>query len=427
MKTKIIPIIGLLSLISIIFFSCEETTYREYKGNAPVYMSYADLRTSIKEEQNVDLKNPGKIYFKDNYIFIIEELKGIHVFDNNNPAAPVKKTFIKVPGVVDMAISGNILYADSFVDLVILDVQDVKNIHEVGRVRDILPYTVPPTENEFPKGFIDKEKGLVVDWELKTIKERVYNNSDVYPVFKTGFAGMDNSSIKTLSSGVSSGGVGIGGSMARFGLKDKVLYLLGGNTLKLFDITVKTTPAKLFDINPGNGIETMFITGNNMFLGTTTGMIIYDITNPQTLIRKSTYNHMRSCDPVVVDDTLAYMTLRSGTNCGGTINCLDVVNIKNIVQPSLVRSYPMTNPFGLGKDGDLLFICDGNAGLKVYDASDPKTISNRLIYTYPNIKAYDVIPIGDVLVLIGDEGLFQYNYSNVQNITLMSLIPVVTD
>jgi hypothetical protein len=238
---------------------------------------------------------------------------------------------------------------------------------------------------------------------------------------------LDGAFYSVASSGVSSGGTGIGGSMARFGLKDKVLYLLDGNTLKLFDITVKTTPAKLFDINPGNGIETMFITGNNMFLGTTTGMIIYDITNPQTLIRKSTYNHMRSCDPVVVDDTLAYMTLRSGTNCGGTINSLDVVNIKNISQPSLIQSYPMTNPFGLGKDGDLLFICDGNAGLKVYDASNAKTISNHLIYTYPNIKAYDVIPIGDVLVLIGDEGLFQYNYSNVLNITLMSLIPVVTE
>ena len=134
---------------------------------------------------------------------------------------------------------------------------------------------------------------------------------------------------------------------------------------------------------------------------------------------------MRSCDPVVVDDTLAYITLRSGTNCGGVINSLDVVNIKNISLPTLVRSYPMTNPFGLGKDGDLLFICDGNAGLKVYDAADPKTISSNLIYTYPNIKAFDVIPIGDVLVLIGDDGLYQYDYSNVQNISLMSTIAVV--
>ena len=424
MKAKIIPILTFLSLFSIFFCSCEDTTYREYKGNRPVYMSYEDLRTSITEVQNVDLRNPGKIYFKDNYIFIIEELEGIHVFDNFNPSAPVKKTFVKVPGVVDMAISGNILYADSFVDLVVLDVQDIENIHEVGRVKDILPYTIPPTENEFPIGNVDKEKGLVAGWELGTIKERVYDNPIIYPVFKSQMD-MRESAFMSASSGVGSGGIGIGGSMARFGLKDKVLYLLDNNTLKLFDITVKATPAKLFDVNPGSGIETMFLTGTNMFLGTTTGMIIYDISNPQVLIRKSTYNHMRSCDPVVVDDTLAYITLRSGTNCGGVINSLDVVNIKNISLPALVRSYPMTNPFGLGKDGDLLFICDGNAGLKVYDAADPKTISSHLIYTYPNIKAFDVIPIGDVLVLIGDDGLYQYDYSNVQNISLMSTIAVV--
>lgn len=425
MKAKIIPIILFFFLISIIFFSCDDATFREYKGNAPVYMSYIDLRKSVTEEQNVDLKNPGKIYFKDSYIFIIEELKGIHVYDNTNPLTPVKKAFIKVPGVVDMAISGNILYCDSFVDLVVLDVQDIQNIQEVGRVRDILPYTVPPTGNQLPKGFIDKEKGLVVDWEVKTIKERVYNNPDIYPVFNTGIALKDNSLYMTLSSGVSSGGVGIGGSMARFGLKDKVLYLLDGNTLKILDISVKSTPLKWSDISLGSGIETMFLTGKNMFLGTTTGMIIYDITNAQSPVRKSTYSHMRSCDPVVVDDTLAYITLRSGTNCGGSINSLDVVNIKNVSLPSLIQSFPMNNPYGLGKDGDLLFVCDGNAGLKVFDASNPKTITSHLIYAYPDIKAYDVIPVGDILVLIGDEGLFQYNYSNVQNISLMSTIPVV--
>ena len=74
----------------------------------------------------------------------------------------------------------------------------------------------------------------------------------------------------------------------------------------------------------------------------------------------------------------------------------------------------MTNPHGLGKSGDLLFICDGTAGLKIYDASDPKTTWKHLVYAYPNINAYDVIPIGNVLVLIGDDGLYQYNYSNIQ-------------
>ena len=426
MKAKIIPIIVLLSFFSILFYSCDDTTYKEYKGYAPVYLSYEDLRSAIAQEQNVELKNPGKIYFKDNYIFIVEQLTGIHVYDNTNPGSPVKKVFVKLPGVVDISISGYIMYADSYVDLVVLDVQDIDNIHEVGRIKDILPYTVPPYKTDFPAAYIDKDKGVVISWELRTIKEKINNNPNAYPIYyPSGIAYMDKANSSGASSGVSGSGVGIGGSMARFGIKDKVLYIVDKNTLKVFDISNKTAPVKVNDIYPGWNVETMFLTEKKMFLGTTTGMAIFDISNPSSPVSQTFFTHARSCDPVVVDDTLAYITLRTGNNCGGNLNCLDVVNIKDITKPTMVISYFMTNPHGLGKDGDLLFICDGFDGLKVYDAADPKQILGHLIYTYPNIKAFDVIPIGGILVLIGDDGLYQYNYSNVKNITLMSTISVV--
>jgi hypothetical protein len=426
MKTKIIPNISMLILFSVFFYSCEDATYKEYKGNAPVYMSYEDLRVSVAKEQNVDLKNPGKIYFKDNYIFIVEELRGIHVYDNTNPASPVKKVFVKLPGVVDISISGYIMYADSYVDLVVLDVENIDNIHEVARIKDILPYSVPPVENEYPMAYVDDTKGVVVGWELKTIREKIDYNPDPYPILWLKNSEFRDQMVSSgASSGVSGSGVGIGGSMARFGIKDKVLYIVDKSTLKVFDITNKTAPLKINDISPGRNVETMFLTNKEMFLGTTTGMVIYDISSPTSPVYKAFFNHARSCDPVIVDDTLAYVTLRTGTNCGGNLNCLDVINVKDISKPKMVMSYGLTNPYGLGKDGDLLFICDGSAGLKVYDASDPKLITSHLIYTYPNINAFDVIPIGDVLVLIGDDGLYQYNYSNVQNITLMSSILVV--
>lgn len=426
MKAKIIPIIASLPIAIILLYSCEDSTYREYEGNAPVYMSYPDLRKAITNEQNVELKNPGKIYYKDNYIFIVEELKGIHVFDNTDPSSPVKKTFVKLPGVVDISISGYTLYADSYVDLVILDVQNIDNIREVGRVTDVLPYTVPATGNDLPTAFVDNKKGVVIEWEVKTIREKVVNYTNPWPIFydRGGIAFLELSNASGASSGVSGSGVGFGGSMARFGIKDKVLYIVDQNTLKIFDISNKTSPVKSGDFYPGWGIETMFLSGDNMFLGTTTGMVIYNISNPLVPASRTFFNHARSCDPVIVDDTLAFITLRTGTTCGGTTNCLDVVNIKNLNQPTLLMTYAMTNPHGLGKSGDLLFICDGNAGLKIYDASDPKTIGNHLIYTYPNINAFDVIPIGDVLVMIGDDGLYQYSYSNIQNISLLSKIEI---
>lgn len=425
MKTKIIPII----LFAVFFVSCEDTTYKEYTGNAPVYMTYEELRDAVKPESGRDLENPGKIYFKDNFIFIIEEFKGIHVYDNTNPASPVKKSFVKVPGIADMAIAGNILYADSFVDLVIIDLQDINNIHETGRIKDIFPYVTPPIDNKLPVGFVDKEKGLVVEWEVRTIKERIYETPVYYPYARVALDGSFtfNSQISSSSpsSGVSSGGVGIGGSMARFGLKDNILYMVDNTTLRLLDISSKSNPVKLFDLNVGWGIETLFLTNTNMFLGTNSGMLIYDISNPQAPERKSTYSHVRSCDPVIVDDTLAYVTLRTGTNCGGSVNNLDVVSIKNLSSPQRIISYPLTNPHGLGKDGNLLFICDGAAGLKIFDATNPRTITSNLRFAYPNIKTYDVVPLGDVLILIGDDGLYQYDYSNPASIRLLSTIPVV--
>jgi hypothetical protein len=428
MKAKIIPIITLITLFVIILSSCEDSTYRQYTGNAPVYMSYDDLRKAITDDATSEMKNPGKIYFKDDYIFIVEEQKGIHVYDNTNPSQPIKKSFVKVPGVVDISISGQTLYADSFVDLVALDLSNINNIIEVGRIKDVLPYTIPPVDNKYPMASVDQTRGVVVSWELRTIKERINPNPNPYPVYwMSGLLYMDKANASGASTGISGGGVGIGGSMARFGIKSNILYVMDQNTLKVFDITNKTNPSKINDIYPGWGIETMFLTENEMFLGTTTGMVILDITSPSSPVSLGFFSHARSCDPVIVDDTLAYITLRTGTGCGGNLNVLDVVNIKDITKPKSIISYGMNSPHGLGKDGNLLFICDGTAGLKVFDASDPRKISNNLIYTYTDINAFDVIPVGNVLVLIGDDGLYQYDYSNIKNITLLSSIKVVKE
>ena len=147
MKTQfqIFSILLFAALIS----SCRDQFSEVFTANTPVYMSYETLRKAVKSSAPRDLENPGKIYFKDDYIFVVEELKGVHLIDVSNPTSPQKKAFLEIPGCVDIAIKNNILYADSYIDLVALDVSDLGNIREVTRVKEVFPYTVPPAGNDY--------------------------------------------------------------------------------------------------------------------------------------------------------------------------------------------------------------------------------------------------------------------------------------
>jgi len=172
-------------------------------------------------------------------------------------------------------------------------------------------------------------------------------------------------------------------------------------------------------------IETLFVLEDKLFIGSTTGMIIYDLQNAASPSFISEITHFTSCDPVVVAGDYAYVTLHSGNRCGGFSNQLDVINISDLYMPVLEETYEMYNPFGLGIDNGTLFICDGDAGLKIYDASNPPyEIDQHLIASYPGINAYDIIPYNNIAMMIGEDGLYQYDYSELDSLVLLSEITV---
>jgi hypothetical protein len=149
-------------------------------------------------------------------------------------------------------------------------------------------------------------------------------------------------------------------------------------------------------------------------------MFIYQTTNPAQPTRVSSFQHARSCDPVIADDNYAYVTLRSGTMCNGFTNQLDVINITNLSSPSLVKSYNLQNPHGLSKDGNTLFICDGKGGVKVFDAADVNNI--KLLHTTTGIDAYDIIAMNNLAIVVGKDGLYQFDYSDRNKLKLISVV-----
>lgn len=426
MKTLLKTISGTL-LMAAMFWGlsgCKDSFIEEhtYTANVPVYMSWSDLRKSTEPQTSRAIVEQGKIYLKDNLLFVNEKYKGIHLFDNSNPSSPLDRGFIEIPGNVDMAVKGNFLYADSYVDLVVFDISDIGNPTEVYRLKDIFPYTMPETTEPYPISKVDTAKGVIIGWKVQQVTERtdvpgyrgiqVYYNKEINSFY----------SVDASSSGSGSQIVGVGGSLARFIISGDQLYALNNNNLQMVDISNSIQPAAGNKISLMRMVETLFVDNGKLFIGTQTGMLIYDLSTPANPSYVSEYNHFQSCDPVVVSDGYAYVTMRAGNRCGNFSNMMDVVDLRVISNPQLVKNYTMVDPYGLGIDNKTLFVCDGSAGLKIYDVTDPLRIDEHLLKTFPDINATDAIPTGASLIVLATDGIYQYDYSDLQNIVLLSHI-----
>ncbi len=213
------------------------------------------------------------------------------------------------------------------------------------------------------------------------------------------------------------GNAGQGGSLARFSIKGDYLYVAEESELSVFDISNPEITSLLHEEYAGWQIETIFNADDYLYLGSSTGMYIYSIENPASPRQVSYLQHVMGCDPVVVDGNYAYVTIRGGNACGQEQNILDVVDISDKSMPQIVNRYNMENPYGLGVKDNWLFVCDGSAGLKVYDIENTPDL--RLIDQFSNINTYDVIPLADKLLMVGDNTLYQYSYKG-NEVSLLS-------
>lgn len=221
------------------------------------------------------------------------------------------------------------------------------------------------------------------------------------------------------------GAVGQGGSMARFTISGNHLYTVGTSSMQIFDITDVQNPVKGEYIPVGFNIETIFADDSSLFIGSQTGMHIYDISKPAQPAKLSMYDHITSCDPVVASGNYAYVTLRSGVDCRVGQNLLDVIDISDRKNPKLITSRPMSNPHGLAIADTLLYVCEGNAGLKIINVKDPSNI--RLVNHVEGFHAFDVIHENNKTIITGKDGILQYDVTNPLEVELLSQILIQND
>ncbi|UII19977.1 LVIVD repeat-containing protein [Fulvivirga ligni] len=215
---------------------------------------------------------------------------------------------------------------------------------------------------------------------------------------------------------------GQGGSLARFTISNNYLYVVDIHRLITLDLENPMEPKFVSDINLATDSETIFFMKGNLFIGTQTGLLIYKIGSDGTPEFLSKYEHVVSCDPVIAQDTLAYVTLRSENFCQQGVNRLEVIDIRDLTAPQLVHRVEMINPHGLGMVDSVLYVTEGESGLKIFDVNAADDIEE--LQFLPEIKSFDVIPLSHLLIVTGPDGIYQYDISDPVNMKLLSKISI---
>jgi hypothetical protein len=406
MKTRSL---SLFLLVLITIGSCvKDRNEVTYTISRPEYSVRESVKQAAKVQAPQAMKELGSFVLYGGAMYINEKNKGIHVIDYSDPTQPVNKGFLPIPGNLGLSIKNNFLYADCYCELMVFKILSKDNIQLQGSL---------------PNAFVSRvwngsydTNVVAVNWNRKdtTVSAEYYNSHSGYQYDKGG------TMVASPQMNTTSGGTSVGSSLAIFTIVNDHLYTVEQSLLNAFSLGDPVNPVRVSSQQAAWNVETIFPFKDKLFIGSMSGMYIFGLTDPSKPSYISQFNHAQVCDPVIADDRFAFVTLRTGSRCTGTTNQLDVVNIENISAPVLVKSFNFRNPHGLSKDGNVLFVCDEYAGLKVLDASDPANLVQKA--SLPVGKAIDVVATGGKAFVMLDNAIQIYSYDQQFNVALLGNI-----
>ena len=157
------------------------------QGYAPVYYDSLAIVNSIQSLPPQPLRKSGSIYLYKTYLLIVEPDSGVHVFDNKDTTiGPIPIGFIQIQGLQNLSIKNDVLYVQSHIGLLYIDVSKYPSIQVLGflldtsgrKDLDLLKWKLRPqgrsSRYDNSKVYIecpDESKGRIIDWRLISIEE----------------------------------------------------------------------------------------------------------------------------------------------------------------------------------------------------------------------------------------------------------------
>jgi hypothetical protein len=396
-------------LLTAVLFSCTndtgnvEVTYLEATA---IYGDMDAIRAIPLNKEPRSIENPGKIYISEEFVLIGEEGAGIHVVNNQDRANPSSDAFIHIPGNKEFFVSGKYLYAESYYDLLKIDISNPSLAVLMSRSKNAIQEDFINDKGETLIGFSYKEKTITLD-ENDDFMNEVLDDQLVYLDFAKNV--IPKSSVPSSFSGNSAQSIG---TLNRITKADNHIYVVSNNNMIILEDNEDGFSNNIVRLeNVKEEMETVFPFQNNLFVGSKTSMSIFDISNGNHPIERYEFEHATSCDPVLPYSDLAFITLRTAdfSLCPGNINALLTIDISDLSNPIQISETQLASPYGMSVINDKLYVGNGENGLSIFDVSQPK--NPILIQTNNDIVAYDIIADpanSDYIFVAGLNGMNQY-------------------
>jgi hypothetical protein len=149
-------------------------------GSKPIYSIDSSAKKILYKDSAQAVVSAGNIYTIGHYIFQVDAGRGVHVIDNTIPKSAKRIGFITLNGCSQISVKGTNLYSNSYEDLVVIDLSDIKNVHEISRVKSAFPeflYNYPLIQPD-ESGYYEcpRYDSVVVGWKKDSIYSSCYKN-----------------------------------------------------------------------------------------------------------------------------------------------------------------------------------------------------------------------------------------------------------
>jgi hypothetical protein len=305
------------------------------------------------------------IYLADSLLLVADEKYGIYVYSVAATDTPSLKTTIPKSGVRGMAIKDSIIYAGAWDGIYAFRLKGETGYDTVCTI---------PTYTYMGDDMV------------------VQREESFYPFFNCGCH-------RDYAAGGTETSNGVGGSYAVFAIIDTFLYYVSESSLITMSVARPESPRELSRLYLGWTVETLYPMAEYLYIGGQTGMYVIDRVNGAKPSLIGSLQHFQACDPVVVQDTIAYVTLRSGNGCGAVADELLTLSVADPVKPRLLHEDTVVTPYGLAVNDSLLYMANGYAGYSLYRVGGGAGAEVVKQWEKPAVK--DFILSGDKLYIMG--------------------------